>query len=232
LLNGRDPRGLFMYVGSRREDVMQTPERTGWWRSAALAVAIGMLTACGGPPEASPTSGETTSLQTARTAATTSEASPLVGLWMQVHTCEQLVAGLEDAGLWDLAPATVGDFFPDATPEELAAKDDLCSGARPQRHFHFFTEAGQFGSLDQHRQQVDDGPYSVDGVTLHIGDETWGGTWTFEISGSQLTLTPVIDEEQIEAALADPFGFSTAGWMVAVAYPGTTWKRVACQGWC
>jgi hypothetical protein len=34
------------------------------------------------------------------------------------------------------------------------------------------------------------------------------------------------------AALADPFGFSLSGWMVAVAYPGTTWKQVARQGWC
>jgi hypothetical protein len=68
----------------------------------------------------------------------------------------------------------------------------------------------------------------VDGDTLHIGD----GTWTFAISGNQLSLTPVITDEQVEEALADPFGFSPAGWMVAVAYPGTTWKRVACQGWC
>jgi hypothetical protein len=213
-------------MGSRREDVMRGT-RTQRWRYATLVVAIGVLPACGGPSGASPTPGDTTSLETAQMEAT-SETSPLVGLWMQVHTCGQLVAGLEDAGLGELAPATVGDYFPGATPEELAAKDDVCSGARPQRHFHFFTETGQFGSLDQHRQQVDDGPYTVEGDTLHIGD----GTWTFEISGSQLTLTPVIDDEQIEEALADLFAFSPAGWVVAVAYPGTTWKRVACQGWC
>jgi hypothetical protein len=230
LLNGSDRSGLFSGVGSRREDVM-AGKRTQGWRSATLVVAIGVLAACGGASGASPTIGDTASSDTAQTEATASETT-LVGLWMQVHTCEQLVAGLEGTGLGLLAPATVGDYFPDATPEELAAKDDLCSGARPQRHFHFFTEAGQFGSLDQHRQQVDDGPYAVEGDTLHIGDETWGGTWTFEISGNQLTLTPVIDDEQIEAALADPFGFSPAGWMVAVAYPGTTWKRVACQSWC
>jgi hypothetical protein len=32
-------------------------------------------------------------------------------------------------------------------------------------------------------------------------------------------------------ALADPFGVTRAGWIVALAYPGTTWKKVACQGW-
>jgi hypothetical protein len=205
-------------------------KRSQGWRFATLVVAIGVLAACGGESGAPPPIGATASASsdTAQTEATTSEASPLVGLWMQLQTCEQLAAGLEGAGLSELAPATVGNYFPDATPEELAAKEDVCSGARPQRHFHFFTEAGQFGSLDQHRQQVDDGPYTVEGDTLHIGD----GTWTFEISGNQLTLTPVIDDEQIEEALADPFEFSPAGWMVAVAYPGTTWKRVACQGWC
>jgi hypothetical protein len=142
------------------------------------------------------------------------------------------VTALTDAGLGEIAPAIVGDFFPDQTPEELAAKEDLCSGARPQRHFHFFTEGGAFGSLDQHREQVDDGPYTVDGDTLHIGDESWGGTWTFAITGNQLSLTPVISDEQFGQALANPFEFLPAGWMVSVAYPGTTWKRVACQGWC
>jgi hypothetical protein len=29
-----------------------------------------------------------------------------------------------------------------------------------------------------------------------------------------------------------PLEGSTARWMVAVSYPGTTWNRVACQGWC
>ena len=208
--------------------------RTGAWRVAALVVAIGVLTACGESSAApSPTEEDAaTSPAAVLEEATTAVASPLVGRWMQVHTCEQLVTGLEEAGLGEIAPAVVGDFFPDQSPEELAAKEDLCSGARPQRHFHFFDASGAFGSLDQHRQKVDDGPYTVEGDTLHIGDESWGGTWTFVISNNQLSLTPVISDEQIEEALADPFGFSPSGWMVAVAYPGTTWKQVACQGWC
>ncbi|MDP9243197.1 MAG: hypothetical protein M3O84_08500, partial [Actinomycetota bacterium] len=82
---------------------------------------------------------------------------------MQVHTCDQLVAGLEDAGLGATAPAIVGDFFPGVSIDELAAKEDLCSGAKPQRHFHFFDAAGSFGSIDQHGQQVDDGTYAIEG---------------------------------------------------------------------
>jgi hypothetical protein len=208
---------------------MRVQARTGGWGVTVLVAVIGLLAACGGS-SAAPTEEEAGTSPAAAPEAAVS--SPLVGLWMQVHTCDQLVAALEEAGLGEIAPGVVGDFFPDQTPQELAAKEDLCSGAKPQRHFHFFTEGGTFGSLDQRRQQVDDGPYTVDGDTLRIGDETWGGTWTFEISGNQLSLTPLISDEQAEEALANPFEFSPTGWMVSVAYPGTSWKQVACQGWC
>jgi len=211
---------------------MRETEATRRRRVAALVVSALMLAACGGSPEAETGKDDASTGTEAATSPAPAEASPLVGLWMQIHTCDQVVAALEDAELGTLAPAVVNDYFPDTPAEELAAKDDLCSGARPQRHFHFFTADGAFGSLDQHRQQVDDGPYTATGDTLEIGDETWGGTWTFEISGDQLTLTPHPTDEQIEKALAAPFEFSPAGWVVAVAYPGTTWKRVPCQNWC
>lgn len=158
----------------------------------------------------------------------TSSASSIVGRWMQVHTCDQLVRGLEDYGLRETAPAVVGDYFPDASAEELASREDLCSGAKPQRHFHFFDGAGMFGSLDQHEQQVDDGTYTVDGDLLHVGD----GTWRVEIDGNELSLEPVIPRSQLQQALARPLEWSTAGWVVAVAYPSTTWQRVPCRAWC
>ena len=202
--------------------------RIARWRLSALAVAMGALVACGGSSVASTSSVGDTSPDAEAADATTAATAPLVGRWMQVHTCDQLVAGLEDAGLGAIAPSVIGDYFPDATAEELAAKEDPCSGARPQRHFHFFDEAGLFGSLDQHEQQVDDGTYTIDGDTLQIGD----GAWTFTISGNQLSLEPVISDAQVEEALADPLQWSTAGWIVAVAYPGSTLKRVACKGWC
>lgn len=52
------------------------------------------------------------------------------------------------------------------------------------------------------------------------------------IAGNELTLEPVINRSQLRQALARPLGWSTAGWIVAVAYPGTTWRRVPCGGWC
>ena len=36
----------------------------------------------------------------------------------------------------------------------------------------------------------------------------------------------------VASALANPFEFTDAGWSVSVAYPGETWKRVDCSGWC
>jgi hypothetical protein len=204
---------------------------TSRWSVMVVGVALLALAACGGTSaaETKPSDGGP---EVAAESSPSAATSPIVGRWMQVHTCDQLVSGLEDAGLGKVAPAIVGDFFPDMTPEELAAKDDLCSGAKPQRHFHFFTDDGAFGSIDQFGNQVDDGPYTVSGDTLHIGDETFGGRWTFAISGNRLTLTPRPSDDEIQQALADPYQFSTAGWMVAVAYPGSTWKRVPCQDWC
>ena len=194
-------------------------------RLTALVV-IGTLSACGDSTAAStsPPPGASTASDAAQVAGT----APLVGRWMQIHTCAQLVAGLEEADLGATAPAMVVDFFPQASVKELATKDDLCSGAKPQRHFHFFDAAGSFGSLDQHEQQVDDGTYAIDGRTLQIGD----GAWKFMISDNQLTLEPMITDEQITEALADPSAWSVAGWVVAVAYPASTWRRVACKGWC
>jgi hypothetical protein len=153
----------------------------------------------------------------------------IVGRWQQSHTCDQLVSALNTLGLGSIAPGVVGDYFPDQTAEELAAKPDICSGALPQVHSHFFTASGVFGSLDQFKSQVDDGTYViVDSNTFMIGD----ATFNYSIDRNHLALTPVITDEQRQEALMNPWVFSTAGWMVAVTYPGTMWNRVACQGWC
>ncbi len=161
------------------------------------------------------------------------EAGSIVGLWGQVHRCRQLVDALDAAGLGALAPGMVGDYFPDQTFAELAAKPDLCSGAKPQRHYHFFTSSGQFGSLDQHYNQVDDGTWEeVDSNTFRIGaSDRSVATFDFSIRGDTLTLLPRITATQRQEALADPEAFSTAGWMVAVSYPGTRWQGLPCT-WC
>ncbi|MDX6375639.1 MAG: hypothetical protein QOD98_4627 [Nocardioidaceae bacterium] len=158
----------------------------------------------------------------------TSATSVIEGRWEQEHTCQQLVDALDAAGLAALAPGVVGDYFPDRTPQQLARKANVCSGAQPQRHAHFFTSDGAFGSLDQHGQQVDDGPYEVSGDTLTIAE----GEFHYSVDGDTLVLEPVIREADRQSALADPLEFSTAGWQVSVAYDGLAFTRVPCDGWC
>jgi hypothetical protein len=80
----------------------------------------------------------------------------LHGRWSQTHTCAELVSALRQAGLAATAPVAVGDYFPNRTPQRLAKKHDLCGGAKPQVHSHFFKN-GVFGSVDNHNKQVDNG---------------------------------------------------------------------------
>jgi hypothetical protein len=153
----------------------------------------------------------------------------LVGRWQTVRICQDLVNDLRKVGLVALAPAVVGDYFPNQTPAELARKSNLCSGAKPQRHSHFFTADGKFGSLDQHNQQVDDGSYELLGAhKVKIND----GSFRFRVQGKTLMLTPLLTAAEKQQALAHPHTFSTAGWMVAVSYLGHSWRRVPCGTWC
>jgi hypothetical protein len=158
--------------------------------------------------------------------------SPIVGRWQTVRTCQGLVVDLQKVGLRALAPGVVGDYFPNQTPQVLAKKKDLCQGAKPQIHAHFFTSDGKFGSIDQHGQQVDDGIYKVSGSTLTINNRDVKGSFRFRIQGMTLMLAPLLTSALKQEALADPLNFHPAGWMVAVAYNGHPWQRVACGKWC
>jgi hypothetical protein len=84
------------------------------------------------------------------------------------------------------------------------------------KHSPFFDELGNFGSLGQHGEQVDDGPYKiVDDDTMRIGSSTFH----YDVTGDTLTLDPVITPAKRKEALAKPGDFSEAVWMVAVALP-------------
>jgi hypothetical protein len=162
-------------------------------------------------------------------ASASSQAAAIVGRWERVNTCQELVAALKQAGLGPTAPAMLaGNGYVPGSAWQLARRKNLCKGAVPRRHSHFFTATGQFGSLDWNRMQVDDGQYRADRQTLNIGD----GTFRYRIADGKLSLTPVISAKLKRQALAHPLRFSVAGWMVSVAFAGHTWKRVPCAGWC
>jgi hypothetical protein len=175
-------------------------------RSLLILLVGTLMASCGGnaPSPAQPAPPDATSESSPEAIA------PLVGRWEQTRECEDLVRAFVAAELARLAPPS-------------------CKGKHPQVHAHFFTETGQFGSLDKNGEQVDDGPYEIiDANTFRIGD----ATFSYRIVNDTLTLEPVITRAQRREAVASPKDFTTAFWMVAVAYEGTTWDRVPCEGWC
>ena len=162
--------------------------------------------------------------------ATGTSVPALVGRWSRVTTCQEMADALKKAGLGATAPAMLaGNGLVPGTPQQLAQKADICSGATPRRHSHFFTSDGAFGSLDWKGKQVDDGRYRViDRRTFRIGP----AEFRYRISRKQLMLTPVITAAAKRQALAHPLEFSPAGWQVAVSFPGHAWNRVRCNQWC
>jgi hypothetical protein len=145
-----------------------------------------------------------------------------------------MVKSLDQAGLRALAPSVVGDYFPGKKPKQLARKADICQGATPQQHSHFFTTDGKFGSVDQRQEQVDDGAYGVgNGRTLRLKLDFGDEIYRYRIvGGDRLTLEPVIPARTKRAALATPLEFGHAGHAASVAYAGHIWHRVPCGRWC
>jgi hypothetical protein len=196
---------------------------------AVLMCISAFAVGCGSDGESDEGAPTVPSTSPATTGDTTAEAPTLVGRWERVNECPQLVEAIEQAGLAEIAPAVASEYFPGATPKELAKKDDLCKGAEPFVHSHFFNENHGFGSLTEDLEPVDDGIYEItDDGTFVIGDVTFH----YEIEGDSLMLTPVLTKEMKAEARAHPLEFTDAGWALAVSYPGQVWKRVDCSGWC
>jgi len=160
----------------------------------------------------------------------------LVGRWQRVLRCEQLVGDLDEAGLHASARyAWLGQTSSDGqssyrsgSPSPTAAHP--CVGAVARKHSHFFASGGEFGSLDWLGGQVDDGQYTlVGGNAVRIGSVTFH----YQLKDANtLALSPLLTKAMMRTALAHPKDFSDALWAISVAYPGHTWTRVDCRGWC
>jgi hypothetical protein len=171
-------------------------------------------------------------------AVTATAASPLVGRWERVVTCQELVAELRKAGLGVTAPyawlgqtsSTGESSFLHRSPKPTKAHP--CTGAIPRHHSHFFSASGRFGSLDWKGGQVDDGSYQIlNSNTFRIGSP--GVKFHFRmLHGNMLMLSPVLTSAMVRQAVAHPKKFSSAFWAVSVAYAAHTWKRSRCNGWC
>jgi hypothetical protein len=168
-----------------------------------VAVCLATLTACGGDEK--PQAKETK--------------PSIVGEWKRLTTCEQRVKALDDAGLGKHAAESVaGDgYIPGvADVKDLKDPSDPCRGAKPHEHSHFFTDEGQFGSLDDTGQQVDDGSYRLVGKNSVVIGKV---TFHYTVTRDTLTLDPVMPD-------CTKSGCFDAQWAVAVSYNGLPWKRV------
>jgi hypothetical protein len=209
-------------------------------RRILFAGLLVLQAACAGPapsvapsPPTAPTASPSGSAAAAPSSAESSETAiaspskqaipPIAGEWVGVHDCQRIVTMLTDAGLDEfLADAVYGnELVPGVSPSTTKIKDPSrpCDGAVQRAHSHFFTADGQFGSKDFHGQQVDDGPYRLEGDDIVvIGDQRF----RYKIEGDELTLQP--PNVDISGCTTKECRF-TATWVLMVAMPGTTWTR-------
>jgi len=199
---------------------------------AAVAVIAVIAAACSGSAASSPPS-SAPSIAVSKPSAAPSAApistgsapagsnAAIVGEWVGVHDCEHIVAMLKAAKQDEfvLSELAGSGLLPGVdTPSQIKDPAHPCVGAVQQRHSHFFTKDGQFGSKDFHASQVDDGTWKIEGDKLVINDQPFG----FAISGDQLTLTPPkIDTSKC----TDKACRFMAAWVLMVAMPGQTWTR-------
>jgi hypothetical protein len=203
----------------------------------ALFAATAVTAGCASNSSTRPPSGTSHSPVTTPTV---TAATRLIGRWERVTTCQELVSELDKAGLAALAPyawrgqtsSTGQGSYAPRSPKPTRAHP--CTGALKRAHSHFFSQSGQFGSLDWLGGQVDNGPYRIiNNNTLYIGSPPIAATFHYRIlHGDTLMLSPVLTKAMLRQALAHPQNFSAALWAVSVAYAGSTWKRVPCQNWC
>jgi hypothetical protein len=166
----------------------------------------------------------TASATSAATTTTAAVASPLVGEWRRIQTCEEVLELLTKAGLNKqvaLENIAGNSFLPGvSSPDQIADPKHPCKGAVPQAHSHFFTADGKFGSKDHQGDQVDDGTYKiVDDGTFVVSKEFPDVTFHFRVTGDTIRFDPVVPS-------CAPSCFE-AVWSVMVAFPGKTWERVS-----
>jgi hypothetical protein len=198
-------------------------------RMYTTGLFILLIGACSSSPESSASGPGETPMASANSTVV----APLVGRWEEsadVHTCRNYVRGM---GQEDLLAAVEASppFVPGERWKEVAK--DFCDPGPSDfgtAHSHFFDGSGNFGSVDQHDERVDNGSYTIiDDHTMRIGKTA---TFRYDVTGNTLTLDPVITRSERREALAKPGDFTQAVWMVAVAFPGTSWHRVDCESWC
>lgn len=134
-----------------------------------LVIVFALLaSSCAGttPIESLPGSVVSPTTSPPSSATTSPIASEIVGFWHRAHTCEEMLAAFEAAGLAESHVGWLQGNFYGGEPGPTG--DDPCAGASgPLEHSHWFTADGEFGSHDENGEEVDGGDYvAVDADTL------------------------------------------------------------------
>ena len=130
--------------------------------AGCLLAALFVLTSCAGSTGSSTSPAAVASPSGQDSTEPATRAPELVGTWTRTQDCETMLTAFEEAGLSEShAEWIIGNWVGDPADVE-ADPDSVCADARPaEEHSHFFTEDGQFGSLDAEGNQVDSGDYAV-----------------------------------------------------------------------
>ena len=191
--NAADQQGWLVLSPNSQQVVVTSGHDVVWSESALVTEEILAVLAVARGSRVGPKQTETT----------------IVGSWHRTQSCEEMLAVFDAAGLAESHLGWLqGNFFGgEAGPTE----GDVCEGAQgPLEHSHFFTEGGEFGSHDEHGEQVDFGDYQeVDEDTLafpsHASEFGYDGDLTvdYEITGDVVTFGVVLPDE-CEAACRTP----------------------------
>lgn len=123
-----------------------------------ILVAIlctGILAGCGDDTDSGATTTPTTTSYNG--AVITTE---LVGSWHRAQTCPEMLAAFEAAGLAESHLEWLQGNFYGGRPGPTSG--DPCADAQgPLEHDHFFSDDGEFGSHDEHGEEVDGGDFEV-----------------------------------------------------------------------
>ena len=190
----------------------------------ATALVVVLVSSCTSPPAATTVQAAPTSVATSVVVVPTVSPEPappaIVGTWVGMHNCERIMAimtagGMPEQGLLNVAES--GTLVGVTTVDQINDPEHPCEGAVDQRHSHFFTADGLFGSRDMHDVQVDDGRWKlVDGDTFTIN----GTAFDYEVHGDELRMEAVD-----VGSCPSPDQWCPEAWKLMVAMPGMVWTR-------
>ncbi len=154
--------------------------------------------------------------------------NPLVGTWRRERKCEELVSRMKKAGLDELIPewASPTEFAHVSSAQSLGPAEDPCRGVKDGNlpHDHVFYENGNFASVDDQGEFVDDGTYEfVDERTIEFADPP-ANKVHFSFSDDFDTVTFDVQIPDMDECSKDCR--NETAYRLAVFYPGLPWKRV------